>query len=94
MARPLAASNARLAEVTNAVSRPGPKVFRIRAFTSGRSVTTSSRSAGPVAPVVARRMGARRAGQDRAAPKGSLDAPKSSRNNHAPERRGDKRCLS
>ena len=31
-----------------------------------------------VAPVIAKRLGARRAGQDRAAPKGSLDAPKRS----------------
>ena len=32
-----------------------------------------------VDPIIARDLGARRAGQDRAAPKGSLDAPKRSR---------------
>ena len=40
-----------------------------------------------VAPVIANNQGARRAGQDRAAPKGSLDAPKALPNNRVPERR-------
>jgi hypothetical protein len=39
-----------------------------------------------VAPTIACSSGARRAGQDRAAPKGSLDAPKALPNNREPER--------
>ena len=54
-------------------------VARILTLFSGSSSLSMTSPRHLVAPVIARPSGARRAGQDRAAPKGSLDAPKRSR---------------